>query len=87
MLYNYNRMLGRDFVKKLSYLPLEIELKRQRMSKTELQKLTKLSTTTIAKINKNQDISMKALRIIAEVLNCDIGELLTFNDVYKKGSK
>ena len=57
------------------------------MSKTELQKLTKLSTTTIAKINKNQDISMKALRIIAEVLNCDIGELLTFNDVYKKGSK
>lgn len=74
-------------MKKLSYLPLEIELKRQRMSKTELQKLTKLSTTTIAKINKNQDISMKALRIIAEVLNCDIGELLTFNDVYKKGSK
>lgn len=74
-------------MKKLSYLPLEIELKRQRMSKTELQKLTKLSTATIAKINKNQDISMKALRIIAEVLNCDIGELLTFNDVYKKGSK
>lgn len=74
-------------MKELSYLPLEIELKRQRMSKTELQKLTKLSTTTIAKINKNQNISMKALRIIAEVLNCDIGELLTFNDVYKKGSK
>lgn len=87
MRYNCNRMLGRDFVKKLSYLPLEIELKKQRMSKTDLQKLTKLSTTTIAKINKNQNISLKALMIIAEVLNCDIDKLLTFNDVYKKGSK
>lgn len=69
-------------MKEISYLPLECELKRQRMSKTELQKLTQLSTTTIAKITKNQDISMKALKVIAEVLNCDINDMVTFNDVY-----
>ena len=74
-------------MKKLSYFPLECELKRQRMSKTELQKLTQLSTTTIAKIKKNQDISLKALRIIASVLNCDINDLITFENVYKKIEK
>ena len=71
-------------MKKISYYPLECELKKQRMIKTELQKLTLLSTTTIAKIGKNKDISMKALRIIAEVLNCDVDKILTFEDVYKK---
>lgn len=74
-------------MRKISYYPLECELKKQRMSKTDLQKETQLSTTTIAKISKNQDISMKALRIIAEVLNCDIDKILTFEDVYGKGSK
>lgn len=71
-------------MKKLSYYPLECELKRQRVSKTELQKLTHLSTTTIAKIQKNQDISLKALRIIAEKLNCDAKDMITFDNVYKK---
>lgn len=74
-------------MKKVSYYPLECELKKKRMSKTKLQKLTQLSTTTIAKINKNQDISMKALRIIADVLDCDINEMVTFEDTYKEGSK
>jgi len=71
-------------MKKISYYPLECELKKQRMTKTELQKLTLLSTTTIAKISKNKDISMKALRIIAEVLDCDIDKIITFEDVYIK---
>lgn len=71
-------------MKKLSYYPLECELKRQRISKTELQKLTHLSTTTIAKIQKNQDISLKALRIIAETLKCDVNDMITFDNDYKK---
>ena len=74
-------------MRKVSYYPLECELKKQRMSKTDLRKETQLSTTTIAKIAKNQDISMKALRIIAEVLNCDVDKILTFEDIYKRGSK
>lgn len=73
-------------MKKISYYPLECELKKQRMTKTDLQKLTLLSTTTIAKIGKNEDISMKALRIIAEVLDCNIDQLITFDDIYRKGS-
>lgn len=73
-------------MKTISYYPLECELKRQRMSKTQLQEETGLSSATIAKIKKNKDISLKALRIIAEVLDCDIDMLITFEDVYKKGS-
>lgn len=71
-------------MKKLSYYPLECELKRQRISKTRLQKLTQLSTTTIAKISKNKDISLKALRIIASVLDCDVYEIITFDDISRK---
>lgn len=74
-------------MRKISYYPLECELKKQRMSKTDLQKETQLSTTTIAKIAKNQDISMKALKLIAEVLNCDIDKILTFEDVYNSNEK
>lgn len=73
-------------MKEISYLPLEIELKRQRMTKTKLKKLTKLSSATISKISKNEELSMKALKKIAEVLNCDIDKIVTFCDSNMKGS-
>lgn len=62
----------------ISYLPLECELKKQRMNKTTLRKLTKLSTTTISKISKNEEISLGTLKKIAEILNCNIGDLIDF---------
>lgn len=70
-------------MKRLSYYPLECELKKHRMTKTELQDQTGLSSTTIAKIAKNEDISLKALRTIAEVLDCNINDLITFDNPYK----
>ena len=60
----------------ISYLPLECELKKHKMTKTRLRKLTKLSTTTISKIAKNEEISLNTLKKIAEILNCDIGDLV-----------
>lgn len=74
-------------MKNISYLPLEIELKRCKMSKTELQKQTQLSTATIAKISKNEDISMKSIKTIADVLNCDIDKIITFKNVYIERGK
>ena len=42
-------------MKTISYLPLEFELKRKRMTKTTLKQLTKLSSATISKISKNEE--------------------------------
>ncbi len=70
-------------MKTISYLPLEFELKKQRMTKTTLKKLTKLSSATISKISKNEEMSLTAIKKIAEVLNCDISDIIKFDD--KKG--
>lgn len=75
-------------MKKLSYLPLECELKRQRMTKTQLKNKTKLSSTTISKISKNEEMSINAIKKIAEVLDCDIQNIIEFNNIdCTKGKK
>lgn len=70
-------------MKIISYLPLEFELKKQRMTKTKLRKLTKLSSATISKISKNEEMSLTAIKKIAEVLDCDISNIIVFEN--KKG--
>lgn len=75
-------------MKSISYLPLECELKKHRMTKTTLKKLTKLSSATISKISKNEEMSMNAIRKIAEVLDCNVENIFVFeNESNKKGSK
>ncbi len=72
-------------MRELSYLPLECELKKHHMTKTKLRKLTKLSTTTISKISKNEEMSLSALKKIADVLDCNIENIITFNAKEKVG--
>ena len=74
-------------MKKISYYPLECLLIKKRMNKQQLQEETGLSSATIAKIKKNEDISLESLRIIATVLECNIQELVTFEDVTEYGFK
>lgn len=73
-------------MKGISYLPLECELKKHKMTKTRLKKLTKLSSTTISKIAKDEEISLNSLKKIAEVLDCDISNLIEFKTI-KEGVK
>lgn len=74
-------------MKAISYLPLECELKRHKMTKTRLRKLTKLSSATISKISKNEEMSLNAIKKIAEVLDCDIENIIEFECCEnKKGS-
>lgn len=56
-------------MKAISYLPVDYELKKHRMTKTRLRKLTKLSFATISKVAKNEEMSLTAIKKIAEVLN------------------
>lgn len=68
-------------MKKISYFPLECELKKHKMTKTKLRKLTKLSSATISKISKDEEVSINSLRKIAEILDCNINDLIEFKNI------
>lgn len=46
------------------------------MKKKDLRELTKLSSSTIAKMTKNETVSTDVLIKICAVLNCDVGDIM-----------
>lgn len=46
------------------------------MKKQDLRFATGLSTNTLAKLTKNQDVSTKALTKICSALNCDLADIV-----------
>ena len=48
------------------------------MSKADLHKQTGLSSSTMTKLRRGEDVSMEALRKICMVLNCNIGDIVEF---------
>ena len=46
------------------------------MTKTELREKAKISSSTLAKIGKNEMLSPDVLMKICDVLNCDIGDIM-----------
>ncbi len=46
------------------------------MKKKDLRELTKLSSSTIAKMTKNEPVSTDVLIKICSVLNCDVGDIM-----------
>jgi len=61
---------------RLNYNKLFKILKERNISKTTLQKKIGISSTTMAKLSKNEPISMKVLEDICVFLNCQPGDLL-----------
>lgn len=59
--------------KKLWYLLVSMD-----MSKADLRKSSGLSSGTMTKLNKGEDVSLEALRKICETLNCNIGDICEF---------
>ena len=59
----------------------------KRMSKTDLRKKAKISSSTLAKIGKEEILSTDVLMKICNVLDCDIGDILELvkdeNEVYE----
>ena len=47
----------------------------KKMSKTELRERAKISSSTLAKIGKEEMLSADVLMKICEVLDCDIGDI------------
>lgn len=48
------------------------------MKKSDLRKLTGIGTNTLAKLSKNQAVSMEVLLKICAKLECDISDICEF---------
>ncbi len=50
------------------------------MMKTELQEAVGISATTLAKMGKNEPISLKTIGRICKTLKCDVGDIVEYVD-------
>ena len=60
----------------VSYNKLWKLLIDHKMNKSDLGKAAKMSPNTIAKLGKNETVSLDILVRICGVLNCDIGDIV-----------
>ena len=54
------------------------------MTKTELRIATDMSTTTLAKLGKNETVSMDIILRICKVLNCKFDDIMDLDSEDKK---
>ena len=55
----------------------------KKMKKTELKKAIGISSSTLAKISKEEYIALPVLEKICAVLDCDISDVMEFTDLDK----
>ena len=55
------------------------------MTKTELRMKTGMSTSTLAKMSNNENVSMEIILRICEILECNVGDVM--DATKKEGSK
>lgn len=63
---------------KASYKKLWKLLVDKEMSKSDLHKASGLSSSTMTKLRRSEDVSMDALRKICIALNCNIEDIMEF---------
>lgn len=61
---------------KISYIKLWKLLLDKKLKKTDLLQLADISTTTLAKLSKDQPVSMDVMGRICAVFSCDIGDVM-----------
>ena len=61
---------------KISYNKLWKMLIDRKMNKTDLREKTKMGSNTMAKLGRDETISMDVMLRICEVLNCDVGDIM-----------
>ena len=60
----------------ISYIKLWKLLLDKKLKKTDLIKIADVSTTTLAKLSKDQFVSMEVMARICKALSCDIGDIM-----------
>ncbi len=72
----------------VSYARLWKLLIDKKMSKAELRKVTAISSNTLTKMNKGEDVALSVLDKICKHLGCDYGDIIThIPTVEDRGSK
>ncbi len=63
---------------KVSYKKLWIMCAEREISKAELRKRAGLSSATFTKLRKNQEVTLSVMLKIAEVMQCNAGDMMDF---------
>ena len=71
----------------ISYNKLWKLLIDEGINKTQLRERTKMSSSTMAKMVKNQPVALPILTKICEELNCNIGDIVEFIPDSKENEK
>lgn len=58
----------------------------KRMKKKDLRKITGISTASMAKLGKNEHVTMEILVRICEALNCDISDIMEIKEAKENGN-
>lgn len=64
----------------IQYTKLFQLLSEKKISKTELQKSIGMSSTTMAKLSKNENVSIKIIEDICKTLNCQPGDIMEMSN-------
>ncbi len=67
----------------ISYDKLWKLLIDKKMNRTDLKDASGISFNVLAKMGKNEFVSMESLVKICYALNCDIGEILSISNINK----
>ncbi len=65
---------------KVSYNKLWKILIDRDMKKMDLLDAVKMSPNTLAKLSRNEDVSLNVLKRICEYFKCDIGDIVSFEN-------
>ena len=52
----------------------------KKLKKTELCETAGISSSTLAKLGKNEIVSLEVLERICDALNCDVGDVMSFKE-------
>ena len=63
---------------KVSYKKLWVMCAEREMSKAELRKRAGISSATFTKLRKNQEVTLGVMLKIAEVMQCNAGDMMDF---------
>lgn len=61
---------------RISYRPLWIKLAEREMTKKQLREASGISTASLAKLGKGENITTDVLMKICDALNCNINEIV-----------
>lgn len=63
---------------KVSYKKLWVMCAEKEISKAELRKRAGLSSATFTKLRKNQEVTLAVMLKIADVMDCNAGDMMDF---------